>query len=346
MINRIVAFLTCLTAACIGGQIELAFGSDRDTSVFFGVTDEREQASVIPTNAPFYDDKERGWFWYEEDQMNIEEELTPVQDEEPRPKPEEKKEPDNSNTGPRPLSSEWFRKNMEKYRDQAIDNPSPENVTTYMYLQRVMLDKAEKFAEVSQRVVMADSLLDENTRRPIATFGGTAKDEMSTKGTEKAAKKLAQLAGLWFFYESNCEFCVKQAGVLKGLMNAYGFKVLAIARDGLPLPDGSFSNFTVDRGQSKKLGVEMTPALFLVKPGEQGGAIQLGQGLLAGDEIVKRTIVLAHQYAWLNEEEYEDTLKVSPIQVETEMIQNVRDNLMGNPRELIRTIRDNLKKQL
>jgi conjugal transfer pilus assembly protein TraF len=209
-----------------------------------------------------------------------------------------------------------------------------------------MLDKAEKFAEVSQRVVMADSLLDENTRRPIATFGGTAKDEMSTKGTEKAAKKLAQLAGLWFFYESNCEFCVKQAGVLKGLMNAYGFKVLAIARDGLPLPDGSFSNFTVDRGQSKKLGVEMTPALFLVKPGEQGGAIQLGQGLLAGDEIVKRTIVLAHQYAWLNEEEYEDTLKVSPIQVETEMIQNVRDNLMGNPSELIRTIRDNLKKQL
>lgn len=94
-----------------------------------------------------------------------------------------------------------------------------------MYLQRVMLDKAEKFT----RFAGGDepSRTHENSRRPIATFGAFAMDDMATQGTEKAAKKLAETAGLWFFYSSTCSFCVKEAGVLKGLMNAYGFKGIA-----------------------------------------------------------------------------------------------------------------------
>lgn len=235
---------------------------------------------------------------------------------------------------------------MEKYRDKAIDDPTHENVSAYMYLQRVMLDKAEKFAEASQRVVMADAVLDENSRRPIATFGAFAKDEMSTKGTEKAAKKLAESAGLWFFYASSCEFCVKEAGVLKGLMNAYGFKVLPIALDGLPLPGEAFPDFTIDRGQAKKLGVETTPALFLVKPGESGGALQLGQGLLSGDEIIKRAIALSYENGWLNDDDYQDTLKVNPIQVDNRTLQNIDEKAVNDPGELVRIIRDNLKHQL
>ena len=59
---------------------------------------------------------------------------------------------------------------MEHYRDKAIDNPSPENVAAYYYLQRVMMDKAQRFTDMARRVVMSDPLLDENPRRPIATF--------------------------------------------------------------------------------------------------------------------------------------------------------------------------------
>ena len=59
---------------------------------------------------------------------------------------------------------------MEHYRDKAIDNPSPENVAAYYYLQRVMMDKAQRFTDMARRVVMSDPLLDENQRRPIATF--------------------------------------------------------------------------------------------------------------------------------------------------------------------------------
>jgi conjugal transfer pilus assembly protein TraF len=318
--------------------------------LFYGISDGRAQSASAPNDSSYYQDKERGWFWYEDPTWDGEEpienptpsthELLPLQEKRPEPQQQAK------SIEAKPLSAEWFRKNMEKYRDQAIDEPSPQNVSTYMYLQRVMLDKAEKFTEVSQQVVMSDPVLDENSRRPIATFGAFAMDELSTRGTEKTVKKLAEAAGLWFFYSSTCSFCVKEAGVLKGLINAYGFKVLPIALDGLPLPGGDFPDFTLDRGQAKKLGVETTPALFLVKPGENGGAIQLGQGLLSGDEIIKRAIALGHQNGWLNDNEYQETLKVKPMQVDNQTIQDINERVMDNPKELVKTIRDNLRKQL
>lgn len=313
-------------------------------AVFFGVSDGRDLAPSL-TGSAFYSDKERGWFWYEDplleeqtEEENTEIPASPAQEMESKQTPPIKQET-------KPLSAEWFRKNMEKYRDKAIDEPTPQNVSAYMYLQRVMLDKAEKFTEISQQVVMNDPVLDENSRRPVATFGAFAMDDKSAQGTEKAAKQLAQSAGIWFFYSSTCTFCVKEAGVLKGLMNAYDFKVIPIALDGLPLPGGEFKDFTIDRGQAKKMGVDTTPALFLVKPGENGGVIQLGQGLLSGDEIIRRSITLSHQNGWLNSDDYNDTLKVKPLQVDNQTIQNINDNVMNNPSELVKTIRNNLRKQ-
>jgi conjugal transfer pilus assembly protein TraF len=344
VIRQLLPPLT-LVLACSGHPVSAQEGDSAGS--FFSVSDGRESSASVLDGAPFYDDKERGWFWYED--PDPEEDMTEIEPPAPPPPPAPEKPAESAPAappGPKPLSAEWFRKNMEKYRDKAIDDPTHENVSAYMYLQRVMLDKAEKFTEVSQRVVMADAVLDENSRRPIATFGAFAKDEMSTKGIEKAAKKLAKSAGLWFFYASTCEFCVKEAGVLKGMMNAYGFKVLPIALDGLPLPSGEFPDFTIDRGQAKKLGVETTPALFLVKPGENGGALQLGQGLLSGDEIIKRAIALSYENGWLSDDDYQDTLKVNPIQVDNRTLQNIDEKAVNDPGELVRIIRNNLRQQL
>lgn len=313
-------------------------------SEFFSVSEGRGLAASPVNDAVYYEGKERGWFWYEDPELEEEPEEEII----PPPLPKEKKEeplPPSKKTEPKPLSSKWFRENMEKFRDKAVDEPTSENVSVYMYLQRVMLDKAEKFTEVTQTTVMSDPVLDENSRRPTATFGAFAMDDKSTRGTEKAAKKLAEIAGLWFFYASTCEFCIKEAGVLKGLANAYGFKIMPIALDGLPLPGSDFKDFTIDRGQAKKLGVETTPALFLVKPGDNGAAIQLGQGLLSGDDIINRAITLSNQNGWLNKDEYNDTLKVNPMQVDTQTIQGLDEKSMSNPSEMVKAIRANLRKQ-
>jgi len=308
---------------------------------FFGVSDNRENVDKELQPSAFYQQKERGWFWYE---PLVEEE--PEIELPPEPKPPKIEKAEQKSSPVKPLSSEWFRVNLTKYRDEAVDNPTPDNVSKYMYLQRVMLDKAERFTDATKQVVMADPILDENSRRPIATFGANALDEQAEFGTAKVAKQLAKTAGLWFFYSSTCTFCIKEAGVLKGLGNAYGFKVMAIALDGLPLPDNSYPNFTTDSGQGKKLGVETTPALFLVKPDNSGDVIQIGQGLLSGDDIVKRAVVLGYQRGWIKDSDYNETLKAKPITVDQATLQAVNDGDLDGPEGLVNKIKDNLREQL
>lgn len=333
--------LTILTLSTLGFG-ELAHTGEGMEQPFFAVSDERENVPTPLQPSAFYQQKERGWFWYEDPIEEVPEIELP-----PEPKPLKQEQMQQKNSPPlKPLSSEWFRANLTKYRDEAVDDPTPENVSKYMYLQRVMLDKAERFTDATKQVVMADPLLDENSRRPIATFGANALDEQAELGTAKVAKQLAKAAGLWFFYSSTCTFCIKEAGVLKGLANAYGFKVMAIALDGLPLPDNSFPNFTTDSGQGKKLGVETTPALFLVKPGKNGDVIQIGQGLLSGDDIVKRAVVLGYQRGWIDDSDYNGTLKAKPITIDQTTLQTVNDDDLDSPDALVSKIKDNLKEQL
>lgn len=64
----------------------------------------------------YFLDKERGWFWREEF-------IEPA-----KPKPKKEKQPTPVSTRDsieeiQPLSVAWLRKNLEKYRDQAIDAP-------------------------------------------------------------------------------------------------------------------------------------------------------------------------------------------------------------------------------
>lgn len=324
-----------------------AVADDQKKVKFFGVSDERAQPNSGSQDINFYEGKERGWFWYESEPEPLNEEPPEELATLPVTTPQQQEaKPISKVESVKPLSSQWFRKNMDAFRDKAVDYPTKENVETYLFLQRVMLDKASTFSQVSQQVVMNDPLLDENSRRPISTFGGLLMDDMATEGVETASKKLAEMAGLWFFYDSTCQFCIKQAVVLNGLMNAYNFKVIPISLDGQPLPGGEFPKFMLDHGQAKKLGVETTPALFIVKPGDGGGAIQLGQGLLSGEDIIRRAITMAHQNNWLDKKEYNKTLKINPIQVDSHMVNNIGKDVLDNPTNLVNIIRENLRKQI
>jgi conjugal transfer pilus assembly protein TraF len=58
----------------------------------------------------------------------------------------------------------------------AVDNPTPENVEAYFLLQRLALDRASKFGEMQQRVVMGNPFIDEEGRRSQTSFGGQQLD--------------------------------------------------------------------------------------------------------------------------------------------------------------------------
>ena len=174
--------------------------------------------------------------------------------------------------GPKPLSAEWLREHIGAYRDAAIDDPTPENVALYLYLQRVALDKSSRFAAATQRAVQRDPFLDEITQRPTATFAANLVNRQTGDHRDQVLQRIAQSAGVLFFFRSDCPYCEAQAPLLRLLENRFGFAVLPVSLDGAPLPGGEFPQFRQDRGQAQALGVVSTPALFLVAPARCGRA--------------------------------------------------------------------------
>ncbi|MGI9303709.1 MAG: conjugal transfer protein TraF [Gammaproteobacteria bacterium] len=268
----------------------------------------------------FYDRKSEGWYWYQRDPVEPEVEeireppavATDGQEDEQETVAETPEQP----PAPAPaiaatppahpsFSPAWFREELPKYRDAAIGDPTPENVRAYLYLQRVAMDKSQKFAQIAQRVTMGDPLLDQNSSRPIASAGGWTQDRVVSKNKTEALGKLAQTTGIWFFYSSDCPYCTMQAPLLKTFQKNHGFAVLPISLDNRPLPGGEFPNFVVDKGQAQAFGVQMTPTLVLQRPPD--GFTTLSQGMLSLKELETRVLMAAVREGWLSEDEYGTT---------------------------------------
>lgn len=271
----------------------------------------------------YFEDKQRGWFWYEI-----------------LPEPEKKKQSKSiqpslpktessqtelaavpvqtiTSAEPEPLSSAWLRKNMENYLNKAIDDPSAENVEAFYYLQRVMMDKAERFTNAARYVVMSNPQLDETVRRPVATYAANEVNHQANVMADRLLKEIAAQAGILFFFRSDCPYCHVQAPILSMLKQAYGFKIYPVSLDGLGMPNGLFANFKLDKGQATLLGVEQTPAMYLMKPPKQ--ILPLSQGVLSLEEITSRILLAAKEASLINATQYQTTqgIRATPMLLPT-----------------------------
>lgn len=261
-----------------------------------------------------------GWFWYIDPPAPEEQEPTPTAQPPAPPKQETKAEVPKVPEPPvaatptpadkpesKPLSSAWIRENLPILLDRAIDDPTPENVRTYLYVQRVAMDKSSKFSDVSQAVAMGDPNVDESARRPLNAFGASAANREAVDNRRRVFDKLAKTTGVWYFYRSDCHYCEQQGPILSGIEQGYGLTIFPISMDGGAPPSGTFTQKPrMDSGQSTKLGVQATPALYLVQPGS-GSILPLSQGLLAEDQLISRIILAAHSAKWISDEEYQST---------------------------------------
>ncbi|MFC6674026.1 conjugal transfer protein TraF [Marinobacterium aestuariivivens] len=265
-------------------------------------------AQEIDQPSGFYERKSEGWFWYNEE---IPEDIPEPEEPEPpvaaAPKQESQSvEPaPSSSEGPPVFSAAWFRENLPRYRDAAWDNPTIENVRTYMYLQRYAMDRSEQFADTAEIAVVGDPFLDEETRRPSATFASQKLDRWAGQQKDEIARKIAQKAGIFFFFRSDSDTSRVQAPILKMLEMRDGFTILPISVDGKPLPDGIYPNFRADKGQAERLGAEVFPALYLVSAEREVEPI--AQGVLSLADLKHRIILVAKRRGWISDEEFNKT---------------------------------------
>jgi conjugal transfer pilus assembly protein TraF len=207
------------------------------------------------------------------------------------------------------LSVEWLQVHLDRYKNRAIDDPTPDNVRAYLLLQRVSMDKASAFAEAVQAATVGDPLLDATMERPIASFAAQEMDRTAHRARQALIGVLAETVGLVFFYRSDCPFCERQAPILAGLSEATGLSVMAVAVDHRPMASGAFAaDWTPDRGQAAALGVQTVPAIYALRP--PGEAALIAQGLMDLTELTSRLLLVARQQGWISEEAFEATRPV------------------------------------
>lgn len=243
--------------------------------------------------------------------------------------------------GPAPLSAKWFRENLDRYKEAAIDDPlNKEKVMAYLYLQRVMMDKAEQFALTYHQVAMGDAFLDETSRFPTATYGAKRFEKIAKEEKTAALNKIGEDAGIFFFIDETCRVCEEQAKVLSLFAKMYDFTIMPVTIDGSRLQGALLPEPLQDSGQSEVMGVSAYPALVLASPStSRYRPISLG-GVLSLDELVKRSLLAAKDIELISSEEYDKTL---PSNGSHKLIQTRNNQLtpevLEDPRLLIEAIK-------
>ncbi|WP_165678385.1 conjugal transfer protein TraF [Metapseudomonas otitidis] len=307
----------------------------------------RDEEPSLPAagSETFYKGKAEGWFWYKDPKdEEKEEEIKPPPP--PPPPPAEKEEPAATAQPELPaiFSVKWLRENLDTYRDIAIDNPTEKNVARYYYMQRMMMDKASTFSEMSSKVIMKDPFLDEDSRRPVATYAANAMNKMAADSRDKVLKDLSQKIGLFYFFKSDCGLCIEQADVLQSLNHATGISVIPVSMDGENLPNGGFAEYRVDTGQAEKLGIFQAPALALAIPPNKSEIV--GYGAITLDVLYNRILIAAKDAGVIDQKTFASTQPVNDTGLlSMEDVEGITEEILKDPDALIQYMRSQLARK-
>ena len=176
----------------------------------------------------------------------------------------------------------------------------PENVSNYLYLDRLVKEKSEQFARVGKQAIESDPMLDENVRRPISPAAAKIKDDMAHQAKEEILKKIAKIAGLVFYYRGNCKLCHLQVQSVLLMKELYGFEVIPFSTDAVLTP--SLPDSRIERSPHQRLNILAYPALFLMQPPDK--IVLLRQGGISFADLINRTIDVAFEQGWISDREY------------------------------------------
>jgi len=193
-----------------------------------------------------------------------------------------------------PVDVRWLRENYPLLEERAINNPTKDNVSAYLYTKRVILDKSQRFGNAALDALNEDPILSENTRIPYASGGAQAVRNANYRAESQAVEELAKTGGLLVFVDGTCRFCAMEMPVIQALKNNTKMEFLVISIDG-----GKPSNYQgavqKDNGLYGKLGLKVTPSIVYVsRPRGYGVGADpnvyyvVSQGFYAQDEIAKQ----------------------------------------------------------
>lgn len=229
--------------------------------------------------------KEEGWFWYKD----------PKEVKPPVPKPPVQPQPSAQPPAPDAMSVKWLRQKLPEFLDRAIDNPTQDNVAAYLSVQRVAMDKAQRFEEAAVMSNMTHPWLDQTNFVPVSAYANTAFKEMEIGAKEKAFKHLATIGGLFVFVDSSCQYCRAQAIPVSDMAHMYNIDLRFVSMDGKGFPEIGKDRLVKDNGIARKLGIKIFPTTVFVVP--PNNYLIISQGMMSQAEMKDRIIMAAmHQH--------------------------------------------------
>jgi len=239
-----------------------------------------------PAFAGFFNsEKETGWFWKKEPSEEKTEEKKEQKREQRKPPvfstarsrkelvnkraelllklPESITEEELDKLTPKQVGKLW-----ELYYERALWQPNEKDYENLLKIQNYAIKKSRLHFVAMLDVLRRHPEWNPNVKEPIQTYGRRVNFKAKEREINEYLKKYKDKAGLYFFFERNCKFCMAEAKILKMFQRLTGWSVLPISVDGGCLED--YPECQIDKGLAEKLGIRLYPAIFLVIPNYNG----------------------------------------------------------------------------
>jgi conjugal transfer pilus assembly protein TraF len=231
--------------------------------------------STLSFAGDYYTQHETGWYWFDD----------PVKKTIKVPTKQKNNDPiENVNQ---------VKETLKRTLDQAIINPTPDNIKRYITLQNQTSERVNQFVNTWQQVLLNHPELNYSISHPTNTIALQVYHENESKQKEAALAQFAQHSGLFFFYRSTCPYCQRFAPILKHFAEMHHLIVIPITLDGISLPE--FPGSKQDSGQAEKFHVTVEPSLFAVDPVTQK-AFPVAYGLTSETELLNNIYNIMTQY--------------------------------------------------
>ena len=195
-----------------------------------------------------------GWHFYcdrqEEEPQEVQPALVP-----PTPPPA-----DNEHSATERI--ETMRKALEEARAEAILDPTPAKVTTYLRLQQETLQRAAAFSDAFRRTVWATPEVDYTLKRPVGALAKQVWSDGRRQARDAALARLGERYGLIYLGHAGCPACRVFGPLLRAFAMRHRLDVLAVSLTGEALE--GWPEAVADNGRAARLGLGDAPVPALV----------------------------------------------------------------------------------
>lgn len=233
-------------------------------------------ASSALAGDTFWEDRKRGYFWYDDPLWQALRDQNPADKDQPiNIQPEGDESPDNySYEDLFDLHPDRFEVVIDARLKHAVHRPTEENVLRFLEATDVAKKKSRMMANVAGYVAMQNPRLTGESRYPYSQPGRSAYLQQRSKDIQASLENFRDRYAIIAFNQVGCGHCDAQEEILAHFeyLNRWTVRRIDIGQN---------------PALAAKFKVEMTPTLLLVSRATQESQI-ISSGVIALDQLNKR----------------------------------------------------------